>query len=378
MAKKSWFKVAMATGAAAMAPRNAGGKVARIDILGPIGGWEVSGSEFLRELRALGDVDTIDLRIHSEGGSVLDGWAIANGIKSHPAHVVGTVGGMAASMASVVLCACDEIHVPKNGYVMIHNVSGGAHGGSDELRSVADLIDKLQDDIADFYAERSGLDKEEIIKMMSEETWMNGADALEKGFANKVLAPVKAAALASQFDLSAKFSNVPSTINVVEDEDEEEAPEEAEEAPEEAPEEAEEPSAFGKILALLNGKAGKGSSASNDAAALLERKTLKASIAELEVKIAAAEVIRDAAQAKADKLELEAKTVEAALVEAGFDFAGTGELPVPLKGNADSSEVGDILGEMSAMPMGPKRDEFFAANEPAIMAAYSARAKSGR
>jgi ATP-dependent protease ClpP protease subunit len=397
MAKKSWFSmVAMAPGAGSLRPVASGGKVARVDILGPIGGWDVSGADFLRELKNLGEVDTIDLRIHSPGGDVLDGWAIANGLRNHPARVVGRVEGMAASMGSVVLCSCDEVHIPKNGYVMIHNVGGGAFGGVDELRGVADLMEKLQGDIVDFYAARTGLENAELVEMMNAETWMNGSDAVAKGFADVLLEPVKVAACVDEAELVARFKNVPDGfLNLAEGEEgeEEESSEEEEEAeitPEEVAEIEEElaeetapaPSVIDKFLALFKSGDFSGSSAEKSPVALLnEVRTLRSDCSALRSDLTNALRERDEAKALADGLAGDAEAMEkkvaAVLAECGFDAISAESLPVPVKGSAASPDAVDILDEMAAMPMGPKRDEFFAANEPAIMAAYSVRAKSG-
>ena len=398
MAKKSWFSmVAMAPGAGSLRPVASGGKVARVDILGPIGGWDVSGADFLRELKNLGEVDTIDLRIHSPGGDVLDGWAIANGLRNHPARVVGRVEGMAASMGSVVLCSCDEVHIPKNGYVMIHNVGGGAFGGVDELRGVADLMEKLQGDIVDFYAARTGLENAELVEMMNAETWMNGSDAVAKGFADVLLEPVKVAACVDEAELVARFKNVPDgflNLSEGEEEEEEESSEEEEEEAEITPEEvaeieeelaeetAQAPSVIDKFLALFKSGDFSGSSAEKSPVALLnEVKTLRADCSALRSDLTNALRERDEAKALADGLAGDAEAMEkkvaAVLAECGFDVVSAESLPVPVKGSAASPDAVDILDEMAAMPMGPKRDEFFAANEPAIMAAYSVRAKSG-
>jgi ATP-dependent protease ClpP protease subunit len=398
MAKKSWFSmVAMAPGAGSLRPVSSGGKVARVDILGPIGGWDVSGADFLRELKNLGEVDTIDLRIHSPGGDVLDGWAIANGLRNHPARVVGRVEGMAASMGSVVLCSCDEVHIPKNGYVMIHNVGGGAFGGVDELRGVADLMEKLQGDIVDFYAARTGLESSELVEMMNAETWMNGSDAVAKGFADVLLEPVKVAACVDEAELVARFKNVPDGfLNLAEgeEEEEEESSEEEEEAeitPEEVAEIEEElaeetapaPSVIDKFLSLFKSGDFSGSSAEKSPVALLnEVKTLRADCSALRSDLTNALRERDEAKALADGLAGDAEAMEkkvaAVLAECGFDAISAESLPVPVKGSAVTPDAVDILDEMAAMPMGPKRDEFYAANEEAIMAAFSARAKSGK
>ena len=389
MAKESWFEI---SNSADLEPRNEGGRVARVDIMGPIGGWDVSGSEFLRELKDLGDVDSIDLRIHSPGGSVLDGWAIANGIKNHPAHVVARVEGLAASMGSVVLMSADEIEVPQNAYVMIHNVSGGAFGEAEELESMAQLMRKLQDDVTDFYANATGKDREEIAEMMAAETWMNGEDAVEHGFATRVLEPVKAAACADLETLVSKFENVPEAVlelqaeephleedqvDEVEDlleedqaqesDDQEAADIEAdqEEIEEELQDEVKakkELSAWARILAALSGdKCADNHEGSSARAALARAEKLEAELSgrvdELEKVQAELEILR----AENKELESCALTVESRLIECGFDFAEASDLPAP-----NANKIGNVLETYLAMQPGQERREFFAKNRKEI------------
>lgn len=389
MAKSSWFEI---SNSADLEPRNEGGRVARVDIMGPIGGWDVSGSEFLRELKDLGDVDSIDLRIHSPGGSVLDGWAIANGIKNHPAHVVARVEGLAASMGSVVLMSADEIEVPQNAYVMIHNVSGGAFGEADELESMAALMRKLQDDVTDFYANATGKDREEIAEMMAAETWMNGEDAVEHGFATRVLEPVKAAACADLETLVSKFENVPEAVlelqaeephleedqvDEVEDLLEEDQAQESgdqeaadieadqEEIEEELQDEVKakkELSAWARILAALSGdKCADNHEGSSARAALQRAEKLEAELSgrvdELEKVQAELEILR----AENKELESCALTVESRLIECGFDFAEASDLPAP-----NANKIGNVLETYLAMQPGQERREFFAKNRKEI------------
>jgi ATP-dependent Clp endopeptidase proteolytic subunit ClpP len=389
MAKESWFEI---SNSADLEPRNEGGRVARVDIMGPIGGWDVSGSEFLRELKDLGDVDSIDLRIHSPGGSVLDGWAIANGIKNHPAHVVARVEGLAASMGSVVLMSADEIEVPQNAYVMIHNVSGGAFGEADELESMAALMRKLQDDVTDVYANATGKDREKIADMMAAETWMNGEDAVEHGFATRVLETVKAAACADLETLVSKFENVPEAVlelqaeephleedqvDEVEDLLEEDQAQESgdqeaadieadqEEIEEELQDEVKakkELSAWARILAALSGdKCADNHEGSSARAALQRAEKLEAELSgrvdELEKVQAELEILR----AENKELESCALTVESRLIECGFDFAEASDLPAP-----NANKIGNVLETYLAMQPGQERREFFAKNRKEI------------
>lgn len=178
-----------------------------ISIHDEIGLWGISAKEFIRDLRAQEGVRAINLSIHSPGGSVLDGFAMYNALKNHPAKVYGSVEGIAASAASFVLMAADVIEMPEDAFLMIHNAWGVAIGDSDEMRDTADVIDKLQDSIVNIYATRTGLDESEVRDMMSAETWMNGADALEKGFADTITEPVKVAAKINRF--GKYFKNLP-------------------------------------------------------------------------------------------------------------------------------------------------------------------------
>jgi len=385
---KHWFEI---SNSADLEPRNEGGRVARVDITGPIGGWDVSGSEFLRELKDLGDVDSIDLRIHSPGGSVLDGWAIANGIKNHPAHVVARVEGLAASMGSVVLMSADEIEVPQNAYVMIHNVSGGAFGEADELESMAALMRKLQDDVTDFYANATGKDREEIAEMMEAETWMNGQDAVEHGFATRVLEPVKAAACADLETLVSKFENVPEAVlelqaeepaleedqveevealeeDEAQESDDQEAAEieaDQEEIEKELQDEVEakaELSTWARILAALSGDKSAGNDEGSSAKAALQR--AEKLEAELSGRVNELEKIQDELEIlRAENKELEscALTVESRLIECGFDFAEASDLPAP-----NANKIGNVLETYLAMQPGQERREFFAKNRKEI------------
>lgn len=192
MPRKTWFNIAQ---------NKTDAKTADISIHAEIGYWGVSAKQFLEQLRLLGDgITTINLSIHSPGGEVLDGWAIYNALKMHPANVVVTVKALAASMASVVMLAGDTIQIPKNAYVMIHRVSGGAWGDADQVKQMAETIAKLEDGIVSAYAERSGLGEKEIRQMMESETWLTGAEAVSKGFADKLLTTSKTTALAEWGD----------------------------------------------------------------------------------------------------------------------------------------------------------------------------------
>lgn len=185
-----------------------GGGSAEISIYDEIGGWGISAKEFIDELKGLGEVTDITLRLNSPGGSVFEGMAIYNRLKQHKAGITVYVDGLAASMASVIAMAGDVVVMPANSMMMIHNPWTFAIGDADGLRDNADLLDKIKTTMLAAYSEKTGLSEDEISAIMDEETWLTGAEALEMGFADQVEESVDVAASVKSFDLS-KFKNLP-------------------------------------------------------------------------------------------------------------------------------------------------------------------------
>lgn len=176
------------------------------------GGWFTEGvtaKQFADELKALGGVKTIDLRINSAGGDVFDGWSITNLLNQHPARIVVHVDGLAASIASVIAMAGDEIRMGEGSYMMIHNAWGVAVGDAGECRRYADLLDGVSSQIADTYAKRCKKPVAEVRKVMDAETWFTASDAKSFGLADVVDEPLKIAA--SLRDAS-RFRRPPSAL----------------------------------------------------------------------------------------------------------------------------------------------------------------------
>jgi ATP-dependent Clp protease protease subunit len=171
--------------------KNTSDERAEISIYGPITDekWfdeEVTPSDFRKKMYAVKDAKYIDLYVNSSGGGVFAGQTIYNMIKRHPAKVTAHVDGIAASIASVVLMAGDEIVVPKNAMVMIHRATALAIGDAEEMLSMASALERVENTIVNVYNERTGLDEKKIRDLMAAETWMNANEALEYGFADKV------------------------------------------------------------------------------------------------------------------------------------------------------------------------------------------------
>ncbi len=170
----------------------------------------MSAKTFADELNKLGQVDTISLHINSPGGSVFDGVAIYNTLKRHPARLEVDVDGIAASIASVIAMAGDEIRMAANAMMMIHDPYGFSMGDSTDMRKTADLLDQIKGVIVDTYAKRTGQPAADLEAMMSEETWMTAAQALEHGFSDKTTEDQRIAA-AYGFDFSV-FKHPPKAL----------------------------------------------------------------------------------------------------------------------------------------------------------------------
>jgi ATP-dependent Clp protease, protease subunit len=182
-------------------------KIGEIAIYDEIGLWGISAADFIAEVKALGNVSQINLSINSPGGSVFDGLAIHNALKRHKATVNVTIDGVAASIASVIAMAGDDIAIPDNAFMMVHDPSGFAAGTSKDMRELAEALDKIKTGLISAYAGKTGMDREEIADLMAAETWLTASEAVELGFADRIEEPVR---MAASFDLS-KFRNAPAS-----------------------------------------------------------------------------------------------------------------------------------------------------------------------
>jgi len=199
------------------------GKEAEIWIYEEIGtGWfgGLSAKKFADDLKALGKLDKITLRLNSPGGDVFDGIAIYNILKQSPAQVTVYIDGLAASIASIIAMAGDEIYMAGNATMMIHRAWGITVGNSQDMAEMGETLAKLDGTLAGTYSKRTGIDWGEVSQMMAAETWMNADEALAKGFVDTITEEMK---LAAHFDLDKfKYRHNPFT-DQVEDTDKPEA-----------------------------------------------------------------------------------------------------------------------------------------------------------
>ncbi|MBG4581750.1 Clp protease ClpP [Pseudomonas aeruginosa] len=188
--------------------------VAEILLYDEIGVWGITAQQFARELKALGDLSLISLRIHSPGGDVFEGTAIYNLLKNHPARVEAHVDGLAASMASVIAMAADTIYMPENAMMMVHRPWGIQGGEADDMRRYADLLEKIEGTMVAAYMAKTGKSEEEIKSLLKAETWMDGREAVEAGFADQLTEPLAAAAQLTSKRMK-EFAHMPEALKAL-------------------------------------------------------------------------------------------------------------------------------------------------------------------
>ena len=145
----------------------------------------VSPQSFVKALNEI-TAGTIHLRVNSPGGSVFAARAMEQAIREHKSKIVVHIDGLAASAASFLIMAADEIHMAPGSFLMIHKAWTMMFGNADDLRKEAGLLDQIDASLVKTYAKRSGQDEAGIAGWMAGETWFEAADAVKLGFADQV------------------------------------------------------------------------------------------------------------------------------------------------------------------------------------------------
>lgn len=162
-----------------------------ISILDVIGedfwtGGGVTSKRVAVALRAIGDQDVF-VDLNSPGGDFFEGVAIYNALRAHPKKVTVRILGLAASAASVIAMAGDEIQIGKAGFLMVHNAWVIAIGNRHDLAEAAKTMEPFDDAMATVYADRAGVKKSKAAEWMDNETWFNGEQAVSEGLATAFL-----------------------------------------------------------------------------------------------------------------------------------------------------------------------------------------------
>ena len=148
-------------------------------------GGGVSPQAFVTALNKL-DAPEIHIRLNSPGGDAFGGRVMEGAIRAHPSRIIAHIDGYAASAASYVALAADEVEIAPGGFFMVHNAWTIAIGNALDLLDRAALLEKIDATLVQTYAARTGQDAAVIKTLMEAETWIDAATSLELGFADRI------------------------------------------------------------------------------------------------------------------------------------------------------------------------------------------------
>ena len=190
--QKEWYKI-----------KNNASDISDVYLFNDIGTFGITAQSFIDEIKEYENQE-LNIHINSLGGEVFEGMAIYSIIQRRKAKTTVYIEGIAASIASVIALAADEVIMSDNSLLMIHNAWGGTQGDAKDMRKQADVLDKITNEIAEVYVKKTRLPYNEIIEMMSEETWLTAEEAVALGFVDSISEPIKVAA---KYDVS-RFKNI--------------------------------------------------------------------------------------------------------------------------------------------------------------------------
>lgn len=152
----------------------------------PWTGAGMTGKLVASVLRRADGADVV-VNINSPGGDFFEGLAIHNLLATYKGNVIVNVIGLAASAASVIAMAGDDVNIAESAFIMIHNSWTIALGNRDDMRDIANTLEQFDNSMVALYAARTGQSEADIEAMMIAETWINGKDAVEQGFASAIM-----------------------------------------------------------------------------------------------------------------------------------------------------------------------------------------------
>lgn len=158
-------------------------------------GDEVTPKQFAEDLRRVGNVSDLTVRINSGGGDVFAASAIGNLLENCSAQVTAVIDGLCASAATIVACHCNKVKAQSDSIYMIHPVKMGICGYVDAvtLHQYIDALDAIRDNILNLYVKKTGRDLEDVAAQMDATSWFTPAEAKENGFVDELIEDEKTA-----------------------------------------------------------------------------------------------------------------------------------------------------------------------------------------
>lgn len=161
--------------------------VAEMLLYGDISQWDISAKLVSEQLKTIDSkVTELEVRLSSGGGDVFEGVAIYNRLKQSDMTVKVYVDGIAASIASIIMLAGDEIIMGEGAQVMIHKPFTFAMGNTNDLQNTIDRLDRVEGEMVKIYERATGLSQTEIMDMLDKETWFTDDESIEYGFASSI------------------------------------------------------------------------------------------------------------------------------------------------------------------------------------------------
>lgn len=185
-------------------------------------GYDDSCPTEIRDFLKVNETKDLEIHINSCGGSCFGGIAIANLLKTHKGKKTCYIDGLCASIATVIASACDKVYITKNSFFMIHNAWLFAQGNKEDLRETIAVLEKMDNAILESYAKhlKKGIELDTIRDLMEAETWLCGEEILE--YFNFELIEDKVVAYAKLDNSKFNYKNVPSILNLQEEQEEDE------------------------------------------------------------------------------------------------------------------------------------------------------------
>ena len=170
--------------------------------------WGVGAKSVISALAEIGDETDVAVRLNSPGGDVFEGRAIMAAIRNHKGKTTAYIDSLAASAATSIAIACDEVVISPGAFFMIHNASSAVWGDKNAMRETADLLEKIEGSIVDDYIGKTGAEHQQIVDWMNAETWFSADEAIANGFCDRMADTAKAK---HTWNLAA-FANAPKSL----------------------------------------------------------------------------------------------------------------------------------------------------------------------
>lgn len=204
-----WYSIT-----AAAPEGNADSKVIEVYVYGEIGAWGITAYQFIQDLKAADDgVSPVVVAFNTNGGDLFEGLAIHNALRRLGERCTGRVDGLAASAGSVAVCGAHRVIMRSTDFVMIHNPYTWVGGDAEDLRRVADVLDKaVEAMVAAYKAKAPNIDDAELRRLINDESWLSASEALALGLADEVITDVKVQACVGQGSAMARYRNTPQAL----------------------------------------------------------------------------------------------------------------------------------------------------------------------